>query len=122
MAKKILIIEDDKFLRELLVKKLRQEGYEILEAVDGEEGYKKAVEEKPDLILLDFILPNMDGFEVLAKIKGNQASSSLTVIVLSNLGQKEEMERAMKLGAIDYLIKAYFTPNEIVEKIKTVLG
>ena len=122
MAKKILIIEDDKFLRELLVKKLRQEGYEILEAGDGEGGYKKAVEEKPGLILLGLILPNMDGFEVLAKIKGNQASSSLTVIVLSNLGQKEEMERAMKLGAIDYLIKAYFTPNEIVEKIKTVLG
>jgi len=121
MAKKILIIEDDKFLRELIVKKLVKEGYEISEAVDGEEGIKKVKEEKPDLVLLDLILPGIDGFEVLSRTKEDPALSQIPVIILSNLGQKEEVERGLKLGAIDYLIKAHFTPGEIIEKIRAIL-
>lgn len=121
MAKKILIVEDDKFLRELVARKLSSEGFEIFEAVDGEEGIKKTKEEKPDLVLLDLILPGIDGFEVLSKIKEEQELSSIPVIVLSNLGQREEVERGMKLGAADYLIKAHFTPGEIIEKIKNSL-
>ncbi len=121
MAKKILIVEDDKFLRELVARKLSSEGFEIFEAVDGEEGIKKTKEEKPDLVLLDLILPGIDGFEVLSKIKEDQELSSIPVIVLSNLGQREEVERGMKLGAADYLIKAHFTPGEIIEKIKNSL-
>ena len=122
MEKTILIIEDDKFLRELIAQKLTKEGYKMSEAVDGEEGIKKVKEEKPDLVLLDLILPGIDGFEVLSQIKGDQTTSSIPVIILSNLGQKEDIERGLKLGAVDYLIKAHFTPGEIIEKVKTVLG
>jgi len=121
MAKKILIVEDDKFLRELIVKKLSSEGYEVPEAVNGEEGVKKIEEEKPDLVLLDLILPGMDGFEVLTQIKKNSELAQIPVIILSNLGQKEDIERGLNLGAVDYLIKAHFTPNEIIEKVKKIL-
>lgn len=119
MAKKILIIEDDKFLRELIARKLSDEGFEALEAIDGEEGIKKIKEEKPDLILLDLILPSIDGFEVLSRMK--EESNTIPVIILSNLGQKEEVEKGLKMGAVDYLIKAHFTPGEIIEKIKNIL-
>ena len=121
MPKTILIIEDDKFLRELIAQKLIKEGFEISEAVDGEEGIKKIKEEKPDLVLLDLILPGIDGFEVLSKMKEDPALASIPVIILSNLGQKEDVEKGLKLGAVDYLIKAHFTPGEIIEKIKAAL-
>ena len=118
MAKTILIVEDDKFLRELIVRKLTKEGYNVSEAIDGEEGLKKIKEEKPDLILLDLILPSIDGFEVLAKIKKDEALAKIPVVILSNLGQAEEIEKGFRLGAVDYLVKAHFTPGEIIEKIK----
>ena len=121
MTKKILIIEDDKFLRDLIVRKLIKEGYNVLKAINGEEGLKKVKEEHPDLILLDLILPGINGFEILANVKENPKTSSIPVIVLSNLGQKEEIEKGINLGAIDYLIKAHFTPGEIVEKIQDIL-
>lgn len=118
---KILIVEDDKFLRELMVRKLSQENFQITEAIDGEEGVKKIKEVIPDMVLLDLILPGIDGFEVLAKIKEDSTTASVPVIILSNLGQREDVERGMKLGAIDYLVKAHFTPNEIIDKIKANL-
>jgi len=121
MAKTILVIEDDKFLRELISRKLTGEGFDVLEAVDGEEGIKKIKEGKPDLVLLDLILPSIDGFEVLTRVRDDPAVSSIPIIILSNLGQREEVEKGLKLGAIDYLIKAHFTPGEIIEKIKNVL-
>jgi len=118
MPKTILIVEDDKFLRELIVQKLIREQYEVVEAIDGEQGIKKIKEEKPDLILLDLILPGIDGFEVLSRMKDDPEISSIPTIILSNLGQKEDVERGLKLGAADYLIKAHFTPGEIIEKIR----
>jgi DNA-binding response OmpR family regulator len=118
---KILIIEDDKFLRELIVKKLTDENFETDEAVDGEEGIKKINSTNPDLVLLDLILPGIDGFEVLKKTKDNLSSASIPVIILSNLGQREDVEKGLKLGAVDYLVKAHFTPNEIIEKVKNAL-
>ena len=121
MPKTILIVEDDKFLRELIAQKLTKEGYPISEAIDGEEGIKKIKEEKPGLVLLDLILPGIDGFEVLSQMKEDPSVSSIPVIILSNLGQKEDVEKGLKLGAVDYLIKAHFTPGEIIEKIKAVL-
>ncbi|PJB99377.1 MAG: response regulator [Candidatus Nealsonbacteria bacterium CG_4_9_14_0_8_um_filter_35_12] len=121
MAKTILIVEDDKFLRELIAQKLLKEGYNISEAIDGEEGIKKIKTEKPDLILLDLILPGVDGFEVLSRMKADEKLAEIPVIILSNLGQREEIERGLKLGANDYMIKAHFTPREIIDKIKTVL-
>lgn len=121
MRQKILIIEDDRFLRELIFRKLVSENYQICEASDGEEGVKVAKTEKPDLILLDLILPGIDGFEVLAKIRQAAEVGQTPVIILSNLGQKEDIERGIKLGATDYLIKAHFTPGEIIEKISAIL-
>ena len=121
MAKKILVIEDDKFLRELITRKLSDDGFVTVEAMDGEEGIKKVKEEKPDLVLLDLILPSIDGFEVLSQIKKDENLKSIPIIILSNLGQKEEVEKGLKMGAVDYLIKAHFTPGEIIEKIKNIL-
>lgn len=119
---KILIVEDDKFLRELLQSKLsKEEDFTVVVAEDGEKGLKKAQEEGPDLVLLDLILPGMDGFEVLKKIKENPAIADTKVIVLSNLGQKEDVERAINLGATDYMVKAHFTLDEIIEKARKVL-
>ncbi len=122
MGSKILVVEDDKFLRELICRKLIKEGYDVHEAVDGEDGLKKAKEAMPDLVLLDLILPGIDGFEVLARIKENPKTSILPIVILSNLGQKDEVEKGLKLGAIDFLIKAHFTPEEIVEKIRAILA
>jgi DNA-binding response OmpR family regulator len=122
MPAKILVVEDDKFLRELITQKLKREGHDVREAVDGEDGVRKIEEEKPDIILLDLILPGIDGFEVLAKIKENPERKDVPVIILSNLGQRDDVERGLKLGADDFLIKAHFTPGEIIEKIEAVLG
>lgn len=119
--KKILIVEDDKFLRELIAKKLQSENYQAIEAKNGEEGVQKIIVEKPDLILLDLILPGIDGFEVLKKAKENPQTAEIPVIVLSNLGQRDDVEKGMGLGAVDFLIKAHFTPREIIDKIKNVL-
>lgn len=118
---RILIIEDDKFLRDLISQKLKKEGFGILEAVDGESGLRIVAEEHPDLILLDLILPGLDGFEVLKRLKQNAGTASIPVIVLSNLGQKEDMDRARAAGAEDFMVKAHFTPGEIVSKIKAIL-
>lgn len=122
MPKTILIVEDDTILRDLISQKLRKENnYEVAEAIDGEEGLKKAKEKKPDIILLDLILPGMDGFGVLEQIKQDPETAKIPVVILSNLGQKEEIEKGMKLGATDFLIKAHFTLSEIVKKVKAIL-
>lgn len=119
--KKILIIEDEKTLRFLIVQTLIQEGFEVEEAIDGEEGIQKLKKNKPDLILLDLLLPNINGFEVLSKIKRDSDLESIPVIILSNLGQEEEIKKGLNLGAIDYLIKAHFTLDQIVARVKKVL-
>lgn len=118
---KILVVEDDAFLRELVAQKLLKEGFDVVEAVDGEGGVEKARSEHPDCILLDLILPGMDGFQALSLLKNDPALSQIPVVILSNLGQKDDIEKGIKLGAADYLIKAHFTPGEIVAKIKAIL-
>lgn len=118
---KILIVEDDKFLRELISQKISKEGYDVLDAPDGEAGFTMASEELPNLVLLDLILPGIDGFEVLKKLKDQSSTKDIPVIVMSNLGQKEDIDKGMALGAVSYLIKAHFTPAEIVAKIAQVL-
>ncbi len=118
---KILVVEDDKFLREMISRKLDKEGYDVIQAVDGEKGEIKIKEEKPDLVLLDLILPGIDGFEVLERVKKDPSVSEIPIIILSNLGQKSEVERGINLGAIDFLIKAHFTPAEIVKKIREII-
>lgn len=118
----VLVVEDDKFLRELLARKLKASGFDVMSAIDGKEVAKKIEEKTPQLILLDLVLPGVDGFEILKELKGDPKTKQIPVIVLSNLGQKEEVEKGIKLGASDYLIKAHFTPDEIINKIRTVLG
>ena len=120
--KKVLVIEDEEFLRKLIATKLVNSNYEVIEAVDGEGGLKKIKEAKPDIVLLDLILPGMDGFTFLEKIKDDSETKGIPVIILSNLGQKEEIEKGLKLGAKDFLVKANLTPKDIVEKIKNIIG
>ncbi len=121
---KVLIVEDDKFLSELISTKLDKEGFEIELAGDGEDGVKKAESFKPDIILLDIMLPGMDGFEVLEKLQSHADASlkKIPVIILSNFGQESKVEKGLQLGAVDYLVKANFTTGEIVSKIKEVLS
>lgn len=119
--KTILIIEDDDFFRELIRKKLTSKDFSFLEAVNGETGIEMMEEKKPDLVLLDLLLPNIDGFEVVTQIKSDPEISHIPIIVLSNLGQKEDIDRALKLGASDYLIKSQFDIDQVIEKITNVL-
>ncbi len=121
MKKKILVIEDEKTLRFLIVQTLLQEGFEVEEAIDGEEGIQKLKKNKPDFILLDLLLPGINGYEVLSKIKRDSDLESIPVIILSNLGQEEEIKKGLNLGAVDYLIKAHFTLDQIVARIKKFL-
>lgn len=116
--KKILIIEDNKFLSDILMRKLRKEGFDSLLAIDGEDGLKRARKDKPDLIILDLVLPGIDGFEVLKRMKSDHELSSIPIIVLSNLGQQAEKEYALNLGADEFMVKADFNLNEIVWRIR----
>lgn len=119
---KILIVEDDKFLSEMYVSKLKEAGFEIEAAYDGLECLKMIKEFQPDLILLDIVLPRTDGFEILQKIKKDPVWQKVKVVALTNLGQKDEVEKGLRLGADDYVIKAHFTPTEVVAKIKKLLN
>jgi DNA-binding response OmpR family regulator len=123
MAKKpkILVVEDDQFLRKIYITKLTQENFDVLTAIDGEEALAAPKKETPDIILLDLILPKIDGFEVLRELKNNPETRNIPVIILSNLGQQSDIERGRKLGAIDYLVKSQFSINEVVNKIKSGL-
>ncbi|MEA2113536.1 MAG: response regulator [Patescibacteria group bacterium] len=120
--KKILIIEDDSFLSEMYETKLAQSGFEVETAFDGKTGLSKAKDGSYDLILLDIVLPKMDGFEVLREIKKlDSAIKETPVVLLTNLGQKNEVEKGVGLGADEYIIKAHFTPTAVVDKIKKLL-
>ena len=122
MSKHILIIEDDDFFRELIRKKLVSEGFEVSESIDGEKGIETIKEIHPDLVILDLLLPSIDGFEVLSKVKADASIAQTRFIVLSNLGQQEDIERGLRLGADDFLIKSQFDIDQIMDKVKTVLN
>lgn len=117
----ILVIEDDKFLRELLVRKLAGEGFDVKNAIDAEAAFAILAERKPKVILCDLILPGVDGFEILRRIKADPKTADVPVVILSNLGQKEDLEKAMALGAKDFMVKANFTLDEIVTKVRSLL-
>jgi len=118
----VLCIEDDALLREILVEKLKSSGYKTLEASTGEQGIEVMQEKKPDIILLDLILPGIDGFEVLTKIQNNKDVQHIPVLILSNFGQAKDIKRGRELGAQDYLIKANLNPSEVVRKVGTFLS
>lgn len=119
--RKILIVEDDEFLRSLTAKRLEREGYKVVVAVDGESAIGIANTEKPNLVLLDLLLPGISGFDVLTKLRADSAFASTPVVVFSNLGQREDIEKAKKLGATDFLIKANFTLDDVIVKIGVAL-
>jgi DNA-binding response OmpR family regulator len=122
MAKKILIVEDDTFLQGLASNKLSKEGFEVTTAPDGTEAVKLLATLTPDIILLDLVLPGIDGFGVLKQVRENEATKSIPVIVFSNLAQDEDIKKAKDLGANDFMIKSNFTLDELAEKIKGILG
>jgi len=122
MAKKILLIEDEEIMVDLLQRKLTAEGYETSVARDGQEGMEKMKEVKPDLILLDIIMPKMGGFEVMEEMKGDGELKKIPVIVISNSGQPVEIDKAQTLGAKDWLIKTEFDPQEVINKVKKQIG
>ena len=120
--KKILLIEDEDVIIDLLQRKLEKEGYEIEVAHDGQEGLDKMKKIKPDLVLLDIIMPKLGGLEVMEKKKKDPGLRNIPVIIISNSGQPVELERAKKLGARGWLIKTEFDPQEVVEKVKKEIG
>lgn len=119
--KTILLVEDDAFVSDIYQTRLEQEGYKLVLAENGLEAMKKIEEQIPHLILLDIIMPYMDGMEVLKKLKANDKWKKIPVIILTNLSQKEEVDEGLGIGADDYLIKSHFTPSEVVEKVRTIL-
>jgi DNA-binding response OmpR family regulator len=118
---KVLLVEDDTFLSGMYVKKLELEDFEVALASDGKQGLKMIEDQRPDLILLDIMLPKMSGFDLLKEIKKEKKTKDIPVILLTNLGQKKHVEKGFALGAKDYLIKAHFMPSEVVEKVKNIL-
>jgi len=119
---KILIIEDDRFIAKMYQTKLSLEGYTVEVAENGALGVEKIKSFSPDLVLLDIIMPEMDGFGVLEAIRDDDAINSTSVIVMSNLAQEDHLKRAKALGAKDYIVKSQFTPMDVVNKIKDVLA
>ena len=120
--KLIAIIEDDEVLLKLLKEQLEKAGYEVITAIDGVKGLELVRSKKPDLLLLDIIIPRKDGFQVLSELKKENIIPALPVVVVSNSGQPVEIDRAINLGVRDYLIKLNFNPYEVLEKIKKILG
>ena len=120
--KKVLVVEDDQFLSNAYKLKLSKSGFDVSVASDGEIGIKLMKEDKPDIVLLDLIMPNVDGFTCLESIKADDSLKDVPVIVASNLGQDEDVERAKSLGAVDFIIKSNISIEEIVEKVKAVVG
>jgi len=119
--KKIIIIEDEAVLLELLKEKLIQDGYQVITAMDGQEGLDKIKEETPDLILLDIVMPKKGGFEVMEELNQDDKLKNIPVIIISNSGQPVELSRIKKLGAVDWLIKTDFNPQEVASKIEKYL-
>lgn len=119
---KILIIEDDSYISDMYRIKLEAEGFNVTVAADGQKGLEILNKDKPDLVLLDVVMPKMDGFSVLQNIKEDPEVKDVPVIMLTNLGQKDSVEKGLKLGASDYIIKAHFTPMEVVDKVKEFLN
>ncbi len=119
--KRVLLIEDDSFISQLYALKFSKTPYEMILARDGEEGIALSKDQKPDLILLDIILPKLSGFSVLESFKSDPETKDIPVILLTNLGQQENIQRGMNLGAADYIIKAHHTPQEVINKIEPFL-
>jgi len=118
----VLIVEDDVFLANIYKTKFDMEGFKVSTSENGEAGLNDVKKKKPDIVLLDILLPKMDGFVVLEKLKADPEVKSIPVILLTNLGQKDDVQKGLEMGAADYLIKAHFKPSEVVEKVRKILN
>ncbi|OGZ17728.1 MAG: hypothetical protein A2Z78_00245 [Candidatus Nealsonbacteria bacterium RBG_13_36_15] len=115
---KVLMIEEDRFLRKIYRDKLSRLSFDFLEATNGEEGLNKVIYEKPDVVILDLMLPKKNGFDVLIDIRSNKNTQNIPVIILSNLGQESDIKRALDLGATSYLVKTDISLSGVVDKVK----
>lgn len=121
LNKKVLIVEDDRMLADMYVTKLKDLGIEAKAVYDGEACLEEVKKFKPDFILLDLILPMIDGFAVLKKLREDRETKDIVVVALSNLGQDEDIRKAEKIGIEDYLVKSEYTPQEVVNKVFNML-
>lgn len=119
---KILIIEDDRYISKMYQLKLSLEDYDVQVAENGKQGVDKMKEFMPDIVLLDILMPELDGFEVLKIVKSDPTTKNIPVLIMSNLGQEDHVEKGIKLGALGYIVKSQYTPSKVVEKIKSVLA
>ena len=117
-----MLVEDDEFLASIYQTKFDMEGFKVSIAGNGEEGLKLVEKKMPDIVLLDILLPKLDGFAVLERLKSNPKTKHIPVILLTNLGQKDDVDRGVELGAADYLIKAHFKPSETVDKVRKIIA
>ncbi|HBF67341.1 MAG TPA: response regulator [Candidatus Magasanikbacteria bacterium] len=118
----LVLVEDDEFLASIYQTKFDMEGFKVSIAGNGEEGLKLVEKKMPDIVLLDILLPKLDGFAVLERLKSNPKTKHIPVILLTNLGQKDDVDRGVELGAADYLIKAHFKPSETVDKVRKIIA
>ncbi len=118
---KILVVEDEEILLTAVTEELKNAGFEVVSAKDGQEGVAKALSEKPDLILLDLVMPKLDGIGALKQLKTNPETQNIPVVILTNLSDYDKVSEALALGAMDYLVKANYRLEELVAKIKTVI-
>lgn len=121
LTKKILIIEDDKFLAKMLARMLEAHQYEVVLASNGKEGLIKSSGEQINLILLDIMLPDIDGFDLLETLKANEKTKKIPVVIISNLGQPEDIQQGRSLGAKDYLVKSDLSLDEVIKKVRKYL-
>ncbi|MCR4276226.1 MAG: response regulator [Candidatus Parcubacteria bacterium] len=120
--KKIVLVEDDSFMSGILAKHLIGEGFAVVLMTDGDQAFDHIVAEQPSIVLLDIILPGRSGFDILQKLKQDESTKSIPVLILSNLGSKEEIQRGIDLGAEGYLVKANSTVEEITGKVQEILN
>lgn len=118
---KVLLVEDDQTLLEMYELKFKEAGFDLILAADGESGLELAKKEMPAVVLLDIMMPKMDGFAVLTQLRQDDATKNIVILMLSNLGQQTDIEKGKQLGAQDYVVKASMTPTQVVEKVKSYI-
>jgi DNA-binding response OmpR family regulator len=122
MSKKVLVVEDDSLLQDMLSQQLGKDGWSVSYVKDGNKTLETARSEKPDIILLDLMLPGVSGYDILANLKKDPGLAPIPVIILSNLGQQEDVDKGVQLGAAGYMIKSNFTLDEVSAKMRSILG
>jgi len=121
-AAKILIIEDDRYISKMYQLKLSLDGFDVVVADNGRIGVEKVKEFRPDIILTDILMPEMDGFDVIKAVKADEELKSTPILIMSNLGQEDHIQKGLELGALGYIVKSQYTPSKVVEKIKEILA